>query len=37
MATYNDLVKELNESYENSRDPHNYVDDLKKMKNEFDE
>lgn len=32
MATYNDLVKRLNDSYENSRDPHNYVDDLKKMK-----
>ncbi len=32
MVTYNDLVRQLNESYENSRNPHNYVDDLKEMR-----
>lgn len=32
MTTYDDLVKQLNKSYENSRDPHNYADDLREMR-----
>lgn len=32
MVLYDDLVTQLNNSYEISRDPHNYVDDLKGMR-----